>query len=206
MKSKVSGYVYIVGAVGTRYFKIGISQESVMRRLCNLQTGSPLKLRYVYHGYVANMFQTEKDLHKIFSSFRTIGEWFSLTTEGVQECITLIRLMQVEEQKEEVSKPILMEEEDLEEEPFCDIAWNVKLVKEYYPNTSLEDLFLSIRNSALSGKTARYIIRTVLKFTDGKNHPTKSYTNHGKTLLKWLIINYDFNDEVYNLPEIQKLF
>lgn len=210
MKNKISGYVYIISAVGTQYFKIGISQESVVRRLCNLQTGCPLKLRYVYHGYVANIFQTEKELHKIFSPFRTIGEWFSLVTEDVQKCITLIRLMQVEEIQEEINYPILVEDNSVEdeelEEPFCDIAWNVSLVKEYYPNTSLEDLFSSIRNSALSGKTARDIIRTVLKLTEGPNHPTKSYTNHGKTLLKWLIINYDFDDKLSNIPEIQKLF
>lgn len=84
--------------------------------------------------------------------------------------------------------------------------WTVRKVREYYPNTSPEELFLSVSELALSGKTIRDIVRSVLKLTEGPNHPTKSYTNHGKTLLKWLIINYDFDDRLFSLSEIQKLF
>lgn len=107
---KNAGYVYIISAVSTRYFKIGISEESVLKRLKQLQTGCPFELLCVYHAYVANMFQTEKELHKIFSASRRIGGWFSLTTEDVQECITLMRLMQVDKIQEQLLPIVVIEE------------------------------------------------------------------------------------------------
>jgi hypothetical protein len=107
---KNAGYVYLISAVETKYFKIGISEESVVKRLKQLQTGCPFKLLCVYHAYVANMFQTEKELHKIFSASRRIGEWFSLTTEDVQECITLMRLMEIDKIQEQLLPMVVIEE------------------------------------------------------------------------------------------------
>ena len=95
--SSKSGYVYLIHAVGTDKFKIGKSRISVARRIADLQTGCPLRLRYVYHAYVDNVDGAEKQLHLYFEHFRSIGEWFSLTFASVKECITLMRLAQIEQ-------------------------------------------------------------------------------------------------------------
>lgn len=111
------GYIYLINAVGTEYFKIGSSRCSVINRLLGLQTGCPIKLRYVYHTYVKDMFFTEKELHKIFSLRRTIGEWFRLSQEDVKKCITLMRLMQVSEFTINSNDEILVEK-PVEEKSF----------------------------------------------------------------------------------------
>jgi len=67
---------------------------NVLKRLRDLQTSSPLKVRYVYHAYVQNMNLAEMELHHRFSDQREIGEWFSFTKEDVQSCILLMRLVQ----------------------------------------------------------------------------------------------------------------
>lgn len=214
------GYVYIIHALGTDYFKIGISEESVLRQLSQLQTASPLKLRYVYHAYVEDMQRTERELHKIFSSFRKTGEWFSLGEANVKECITLIRLVQVQEPVTLTQKTNLIEADEsvidyLEfvngelDEIFnksSEFVWSIQLIKKYFPSQSPEQLFSSIADAARSGKTIREIVRSILKLTDGPDHPTRSYTQHGKTLLKWLIEKFDDDDKIATLPEIQKLF
>lgn len=89
-----AGYVYLLSAVGTNIFKIGKSKASVLNRLKDLQTSSPIKLRYVYHAYVKNYSRCEIELHRKFSERRQIGEWFTLTTAEVKECILLMRLAQ----------------------------------------------------------------------------------------------------------------
>lgn len=92
-----SGYIYLVNTVGTDSFKIGMTKQLVLQRINTLQTGCPLRLRYVYHSYVEDMQKTERELHQIFDSFREIGEWFCLKDFHVKECIRLMRLMQVQE-------------------------------------------------------------------------------------------------------------
>lgn len=87
------GYVYLVQAVGTNKHKIG-KAVNVQNRIRALQTSSPLKIRYVYHAYVPNVYLCERELHKKFSNSREIGEWFALTLEDVKSCIFLMRLVQ----------------------------------------------------------------------------------------------------------------
>ena len=95
------GFIYLVQAVGTDKFKIGKATD-VIKRIRGLQTGSPLKVRYVYHAYVQNANLCEMELHNKFSNQREIGEWFALTPEDVRFCILLMRLVQeAEPQKNE---------------------------------------------------------------------------------------------------------
>lgn len=176
---KNAGFVYIISAVKTNYFKIGISEDSVAKRLKQLQTGCPLKLRYVYHAYVANMFQVEKELHKIFSASRVIGEWFSLTTEQVQECITLMRLMQISELQEDlldvvdenilVSEDLLLgeKEEVLEDLVEDKVYTTLKLTKD-----AAISLILKLKSE--SHHTQTEIIWMLWNAKPGKN---KSYIN-----------------------------
>jgi hypothetical protein len=101
------GHIYLVNAVGTNKFKIGKTAGSVAHRIKELQIGSPIRLRYVYHAYVDRMNRTERELHYQFVCFRSIGEWFSLSDTNVKECITLMRLAQIHE-----SSPVFLQEEE----------------------------------------------------------------------------------------------
>lgn len=106
-----SGNIYLVNAIGTDSFKIGMTKQPVLQRINTLQTGCPLRLRYVYHSYVEDMQTTERELHQLFNSFREIGEWFCLKDFQVKECIRLMRLMQVQE-------PSSLAEVEKSEEPY----------------------------------------------------------------------------------------
>ena len=97
IESPQFGYLYLLNAVGTDKFKIGKSRASVVPRINQLQTGCPIQIRYVYHAFVEDMNKSERDLHSTFKKSRNIGEWFTLSPADVKECITLMRLVQVDE-------------------------------------------------------------------------------------------------------------
>ncbi|MHC5676155.1 hypothetical protein [Nostoc sp.] len=77
------------------------------------------------------------------------------------------------------------------DETDINFVWTIRKVSEFYPDTTAETLFNDIRNLVNDGVTQREIIRSVLKCGENKQHPTRSYTVHGKSLFKWLIDNYD---------------
>ena len=81
--------------------------------------------------------------------------------------------------------------------------WTVRVFCQMCPNVAPEQLFASVSDAALSGANIRTIIKSVLKCGEGNEHPTRSYTRHGKSLLKWLIENYD-NGGISQLPKIQE--
>ncbi|MEH2102538.1 MAG: hypothetical protein V7K76_22860 [Nostoc sp.] len=70
-------------------------------------------------------------------------------------------------------------------------AWTIRKVSDLYPDTTADALFNEIRNRVNDGMSEREIIRTVLKCAENKQHSTRSYSVHGKTLFRWLIDNYD---------------
>ncbi|WP_445173906.1 hypothetical protein [Microcoleus sp.] len=82
-------------------------------------------------------------------------------------------------------------------------VWTVRAVGQMFPNVPAERLFSSVSDAALSGANIRHIIKSVLKCGEKYDHPTRSYSRHGKTLLKWLIENYD-DGEIAQLPKIQE--
>lgn len=83
-------------------------------------------------------------------------------------------------------------------------VWSVPKVREFYADTTPEQLFQSVSASARTPNvSARDIIKSILKCREGNDHPTRSYTRHGKTLLRWLIENYD-DGAIASLPEIKK--
>ncbi len=76
-------YIYVIGADQPPY-KVGISQDP-KRRLKNLQTGHPQKLR------IHSLRETSADKTKLLESVihhhlrfhRTHGEWFNMSLENV---------------------------------------------------------------------------------------------------------------------------
>ncbi|WP_445247614.1 hypothetical protein [Microcoleus sp. OTE_8_concoct_300] len=81
--------------------------------------------------------------------------------------------------------------------------WTIQSFGQMCPNLTPTQLFAAVSDAARSGANIRTIIKSVLKCGEGNEHPTRSYTRHGKSLLKWLIENYD-NGEISQLPKIQE--
>lgn len=75
------GKVYFLWAEGTSYFKIGFTQQSLRKRVANMQTGCPMPLRFLGAGLASP--QDEKVLHQHLAPFHAIGEWFDLPTEAL---------------------------------------------------------------------------------------------------------------------------
>ena len=89
------------------------------------------------------------------------------------------------------------------DEADINFVWTIRKVSEFYPDTTAETLFNDIRNLVNDGVTQREIIRSVLKCGENKQHPTRSYTIHGKTLFRWLIDNFD-NGELSAMQEFDE--
>jgi hypothetical protein len=94
-----------------------------------------------------------------------------------------------------------------ESEPLSDkvsgFVWTVRGFGQMYPGMTPEQLFLALSEAARLGQKPRDIIRSILKCGEKNDHATRSYSRHGKTLLKWLIENYD-DGEISQLPKIQE--
>ena len=92
-------------------------------------------------------------------------------------------------------------------EPLSDkvswFVWTVRGFGQMYPGMTPEQLFLALSEAARLGQKPRDIIRSILKCGEKNDHATRSYSRHGKTLLKWLIENYD-DGEISQLPKIQE--
>lgn len=99
------------------------------------------------------------------------------------------------------------EGESGESEPLSDkvsgFIWTVRGFGQMYPGMTPEQLFLSVSEAARLGQKPRDIIRSILKCGEKNDHLTRSYSRHRKTLLKWLIENYD-DGEISQLPKIQE--
>lgn len=142
LQTPQAGYIYLVQAVGISRFKIGKTRVCVLKRIDELQTGCPLRIRYIYHACVEEMNRIEKELHLTFSSSRVIGEWFSLTHEQVSECIQLMKLVQCDES---ILLPI--ENEIVEEEE--QVARMVQVVEAAQGTIIPEDVRLTALSNIL---------------------------------------------------------
>lgn len=71
------GNIYLIKALGTDRFKIGLTLREVSERLDELNSKqSPYPLELVHYIQVVDVIQTEKFLHSLFDANRVHGEWF----------------------------------------------------------------------------------------------------------------------------------
>lgn len=78
-KESKTGYIYMVRAIGTDLYKIGVTAESVNRRIKGIQTSCPHKLELVCSVLADDYIRRESELHALLKDKRTSGEWFSLS-------------------------------------------------------------------------------------------------------------------------------
>ena len=68
------GYVYFIQAESNRLIKIGFSGDYPDKRLASHRVSSPSRL--IRLGYLKAAPVVERQVHKVFSAFRSHGEWF----------------------------------------------------------------------------------------------------------------------------------
>lgn len=104
-------FLYCFNAVNTEFFKIGVT-KNIKYRLIQIQTGCPLKIRYVHSVYTSNCQERERELHKYIRKHHTIGEWYELPFKSVKKVIQLMNLisektLNIEIDNDEDNSPIL---------------------------------------------------------------------------------------------------
>ena len=73
------GYVYVMEAPKLGKIKIGISEHDVHQRQKSVQTGCPEKIERCWCSRnIPDFIEIEKELHSIFKSKNSSGEWFNL--------------------------------------------------------------------------------------------------------------------------------
>lgn len=77
------GYVYLVHAVGTAWYKIGKSGDPTTR-VEQLEKNAPYHCRLIHSIRVADMHDTETFLHGFFYDKVVKREWFVLSEEDVK--------------------------------------------------------------------------------------------------------------------------
>ena len=78
IKKNDPGFVYLMHAKGTRFFKIGRSFDPTQREYQLNNTKSPVEIELLSQISTINAFKAEYILHEYFSNKRTRGEWFEL--------------------------------------------------------------------------------------------------------------------------------
>jgi hypothetical protein len=78
------GEIYIIHAIGTTLFKIGIS-SNFNRRFKDIAGCSPLPISVVRYGRCDNPHLLEKYFHQLFKDKRFKNEWFHLTKEDFEK-------------------------------------------------------------------------------------------------------------------------
>jgi Meiotically up-regulated gene 113/KilA-N domain len=72
--------VYLVWAVGSNMFKIGMT-SCLLARVKNMQIGSPLRLTVTRAYLCDNPRLLEKKLHETFNPYFSHGEWFEIEAD-----------------------------------------------------------------------------------------------------------------------------
>ena len=72
----LQGKVYVLQSGDTHYYKIGLTKDHIKRRIDELQTGNPARIKACLVHTVRDMRIAEDILHRKYNKKRGIGEWF----------------------------------------------------------------------------------------------------------------------------------
>ena len=85
------GYVYLAVSRGSPgLLKIGHTKGDPQKRIAQLQTGSPHRIRLVHAIAVPNPLAVERRLHRHFAAVRKQGEWFQVTASEARRAMYTI--------------------------------------------------------------------------------------------------------------------
>lgn len=83
-----SGYVYLIRAIGTRRFKIGLTTRDVEQRFNELNgSQSPYPLELITFIETDNVTETEGYLHQRYALQRRHREWFEFSNRQLREVL-----------------------------------------------------------------------------------------------------------------------
>jgi hypothetical protein len=88
------GFIYIFKSKETGYYKIGMTNRTVKKRLQEFST-LPDEISEIYSGRVKYPRRIEKELHSLYKNYRVIGEWFDLSLEHFISVIEYIQHYEV---------------------------------------------------------------------------------------------------------------
>ena len=77
----MKGIVYLLYSLDEDTYKIGITSNSVKKRIKELQTGNSSEIKELYAYESDNYVKLERLLHFYFSNQHKRGEWFKLEDE-----------------------------------------------------------------------------------------------------------------------------
>lgn len=94
----IMGYVYLICDSGhDNMFKIGVTKQTLEKRLKQLQTGNGSEIFLVSYHETDYPYYIEKMLHQRFCVDRKVGEWFDLDNDKVlsfkNECDNLEKII-----------------------------------------------------------------------------------------------------------------
>lgn len=72
----MQGKVYVLQSGNSHYYKIGLTKDSIKKRIAQLQTGNPYRITARLVQTVHSMQVAEDILHRRYYQQRGIGEWF----------------------------------------------------------------------------------------------------------------------------------
>lgn len=78
------GYIYLIHAVGSNYYKIG-KTKAPDRRLLQIAPQMPFTCKFIRVWHSNFMSLAEKYLHEMFKEFRVNGEWFEFSCKQLEE-------------------------------------------------------------------------------------------------------------------------
>ena len=81
-------YVYLIGAMGTGYAKIGRSQSHPRNRVRDMQTANPHELKLLAYTQLDDPEWAEWRLHDKYKYRCVLGEWFTFGWDLVEEFVT----------------------------------------------------------------------------------------------------------------------
>ncbi|MCH8067828.1 MAG: GIY-YIG nuclease family protein [Candidatus Marinimicrobia bacterium] len=84
---KSSGYVYLIHAKTTDYYKIGISKNSPYTRISSIQSGCMYELEFIDVKYTDNFRALEVKIHEQYRKYSIRGEWFKFNKLIADEII-----------------------------------------------------------------------------------------------------------------------
>lgn len=82
-KKDYSGFIYLVRATRTSFYKIGMSKDPY-KRLQSLQTGTPFELVIINRIYTFDCLALEKALHEYYQAYWMRGEWFDMPQSEIE--------------------------------------------------------------------------------------------------------------------------
>jgi hypothetical protein len=96
LKRKIKGYVYLMQALETNRYKIGITRKNPLIRQQQLnRCQNAYEIKLICYKYSNNCTQIESDLHFKYANQNIRGEWFVFTPSLYKKVVKDIMFPQV---------------------------------------------------------------------------------------------------------------